>query len=571
MKDFSTYRKTMAEAYSEVPNILESTLMGVLSDKQIQNLKDTWATKSLKDVTPGVTAILKKMNMPTKVAIAAAKINVLKDIVFKEESDEEVIKFMEAIDEQADIEEGRIKDIFTANQEGDSIEKIAKRLKLSVKTVRDILGEEVLEDILYEVADSITPMMLKVLKKEYEPFRGRKISAARAKQLMNILDKFNDKNLEILKKHNIPFVSSGAMSKLMVRKMKWKTTSVNPFKEEDDINWAGKLEEKKKVKELDLHLKTLSKSDQKLPEPEGKKIATEELEEQTPDPTQYGPDKVAKAMKIAVKSDGNYSGAVREIEKIARNLSKVSTIAKALKTANESIEEIWGARKASGGYHGDKKFKKLKSELEPKGKELEEKDGANTSSKKGSVWRKAMKAAMKRNYMRKAEHEPKGDELKEKFTVQITKTDGSKLVIGKYNTPAEAEKYIRWYKTGSMSHTKSVKVIKEMAKDDAYAIGMAAAKKHTGDTKAPLEKSTVKKGHEIADKILNKEGKSDFRISYSDKYGKHAGFEDGETLQDIQNKAQKLRAKGFKIDKMGRNTSPIKERLWLKHKRGDKS
>ena len=54
------------------------------------------------------------------------------------------------------------------------------------------------------------------------------------------------------------------------------------------------------------------------------------------------------------------------------------------------------------------------------------------------------------------------------------------------------------------------------------------------------------------------EGKSDFRISYS-KDGKHAGFEDGSSLQDIQNKAQKLRAKGFTIDKMGRNTSPIKE------------
>ena len=570
MKDFSTYRKTMAVAYGEVPNILESTLMGVLSDKQIQNLKDTWATKSLKDVTPGVTAILKKMNKPTKVAIAAAKINVLKDIVFKEESDEEVIKFMEAIDEQADIEEGRIKDIFTANQEGDSIEKIAKRLKLSVKTVRDILGEEVLEDILYEVADSITPMMLKVLKKEYEPFRGRKISAARAKQLMNILDKFNDKNLEILKKHNIPFVSSGAMSKLMVRKMKWKTTSVNPFKEEDDINWAGKLEEKKKVKELDLHLKTLSKSDQKLPEPEGKKIATEEtLVEYT--------DKQIK-MAFGILNDprykgGNYSGAYKAIEKLAKGLANHPSVAKALKRANESIEEIWGARKASGGYHGDKKFKKLKSEVEPKGKDLEEAmpGGANSSSKKGSVWRKAMKAAMKRNYMRKAEHEPKGDELKEKFTVQITKKDGGQIVHGSYNTKPEAEKFIRWYKTGDMSKTKSVEVIKEMAKDDAYAIGMAAAKKHTGDTKAPLEKSTVKKGHEIADKILNKEGKSDFRISYSDKYGKHVGFEDGETLQDIQNKAQKLRAKGFKIDKMGRNTSPIKERLWLKHKRGDKN
>ena len=57
------------------------------------------------------------------------------------------------------------------------------------------------------------------------------------------------------------------------------------------------------------------------------------------------------------------------------------------------------------------------------------------------------------------------------------------------------------------------------------------------------------------------EGKSEFRLSYSDKYGKHAGFEDGKTLSDIQMKAQKLRAKGFKIDKMGRNTSPVKENI----------
>ena len=53
------------------------------------------------------------------------------------------------------------------------------------------------------------------------------------------------------------------------------------------------------------------------------------------------------------------------------------------------------------------------------------------------------------------------DVYKEAYTVQITKTDGSKLVIGKYNTPAEAEKYISWYKTGDMSKTKSAKVIKE--------------------------------------------------------------------------------------------------------------
>ena len=56
------------------------------------------------------------------------------------------------------------------------------------------------------------------------------------------------------------------------------------------------------------------------------------------DPITYGPDKVAKAMAIATKSSGNLTGAVREIEKIAKGLSKVSTIARALKTANEDLD-----------------------------------------------------------------------------------------------------------------------------------------------------------------------------------------------------------------------------------------
>ena len=66
-------------------------------------------------------------------------------------------------------------------------------------------------------------------------------------------------------------------------------------------------------------------------------------------------------------------------------------------------------------------------------------------------------------------------------------------------------------------------------------------------------------------KILEKEGILEsleekikpYMVSYSDKYGKHYGFEDGDTLRDIQDKAQKLRKKGFQIDKMGRYNPPI--------------
>ena len=60
--------------------------------------------------------------------------------------------------------------------------------------------------------------------------------------------------------------------------------------------------------------------------------------------------------------------------------------------------------------------------------------------------------------------------FKETYTVQITKKDGGKLVIGKFKTPAEGEKYIKWYKTGDMSKTKSVKVIKEGDSESGFNI-----------------------------------------------------------------------------------------------------
>ena len=47
------------------------------------------------------------------------------------------------LDQMAEIDEGRMKDIFTMDQEGQSVKEIAKRLKLPLGTVKKILGEEV--------------------------------------------------------------------------------------------------------------------------------------------------------------------------------------------------------------------------------------------------------------------------------------------------------------------------------------------------------------------------------------------------------------------------------------------
>ena len=83
-------------------------------------------------------------------------------------------------------------------------------------------------------------------------------------------------------------------------------------------------------------------------------------------------------------------------------------------------------------------------------------------------------------------------------------------------------------------------------------------------------KTTFSKSH--IERILDRAGILEsleekikpYMISYSDKYGNHVGFSDGDTLRDIQNKAQKLRKKGFKIDKMGRYNPPVDKKYLYK-------
>ena len=155
----------------------------------------------------------------------------------------------------------------------------------------------------------------------------------------------------------------------------------------------------------------------------------------------------------------------------------------------------------------------------------------------------------------------KGMPVRESFKVQITKKDGGKVIHGKYKTSQEAEKFIKWYKTGDMKGTKDVKVVKE--EENISERGGSNTSSKQGSF-AKSRKPKYRFGYRVAEKDPAKgkeleEKKSAFRLSYDDRYGKHAGFEDAETLADLQNKAANLRKKGFKINKMGRNTSPVNE------------
>ena len=115
------------------------------------------------------------------------------------------------------------------------------------------------------------------------------------------------------------------------------------------------------------------------------------------------------------------------------------------------------------------------------------------------------------------------------------------------------------------------------------SVDLLKSKKYD-DLKTFLKKSDTSPREYVMFTILNKEPKTfkkmygnqtgylslmdqneavkPFMISYS-KDGKHAGFEDGDSLSDIQNKAEKLRAKGFTIDKMGRYNPPIAKEEYI--------
>ena len=331
------------------------------------------------------------------------------------------------MDQMIQIDEGRMKDIFTADEEGKSAKEIAKALKLPLETVKKILGED---NDLQEFSSS----QLDILAKQYAGLSGKTISVDNANKLRQIFKRIPDSAMDALRRKKIPFLSGLALSRMVQKGMPVKesnldTDNVNKEKDtskekelkikldkekdqdalekqlvtaqgqinilkqklENEKNKAVKPEPNKETGEVPLTVgvahkylkaKAEKEKEEKKEVKEGKSAfrlsyddrygkhagfedaetladlqnkaanlrkkgfkinkmgrntspVKEENLKEAPDPITYGPDKVAKAMAIATKSDGQYSKAVREIEKIGKDLSKVSTIARALKTANE--------------------------------------------------------------------------------------------------------------------------------------------------------------------------------------------------------------------------------------------
>jgi len=332
------------------------------------------------------------------------------------------------------FDEGRMKDIYTLDSEGKSAQEIAKRLKLRVSTVKSILGEDV--ETLHEFSDS----QISQLKKDYAPLKGKTISGTNANKLMKIFDKF-DKNKQLLiklLKANIPFVSMLAQARLISRhganasqlaqmrkeelsEGKWKISGVTGYKNvspqdrfEMIISATSKQDaERKWEKELDKH-----RAKRNIGPRGGGSI-------EDPDDIDIEP-----------------AGPKDNVGDISSHITQ-QYVPEAKAPFRLSYDDKYGKH---AGFEDAKTLQDLQNKaqkLRAKGFKIN-KMGRNTSPVEQKL------------------PEPEGKtEVPEAFAVQVTKMDGGKFIHGSYKTKAEAEKWIKWYKTGDVRQTKKIEVVKE--------------------------------------------------------------------------------------------------------------
>ena len=541
----SRYRQTMSDLLEQVRNPKQESadyLKSKMTDTQINNIKKTWQMKTAKDVTPAIKKMIKDLDIPTQLAIKHANIPHISKLV--EASDDHEISMargeLEAISDKA----LQLSSMLQSKTDEDELEawvqsKITKA-KDYINSVSDYMTynpDMANEEMINEFSDA----QIKKLQKEYEPMRGKTISVTNANKLGAMFSKF-DSNKNVLEKlygGDIPFISVMAMTRLMT-KHNYKAADLNKLRKEEvefidegTGTIKGFLNDKEKsnmvslAKQHGLKVKDV---------PGGIELS--------------GNMRRILDMQLAtrshLKTEEVSEGRMSEIDAMVKDGKTAAEIAKALKLNVRDVKAILGEEKeVKKGYHKMpdgtimKDTEHKKEEEEPK-EDDKEKLKAELEKKEAEIEMLKTKAETEKAKVAKKETEklvnPETGEpllqvgiaykhLKDKMSKQQSEhfeqymveytSQQIKMAYGVANDKrykggnySGAVKAIEKIARGLSNHPDVQKVLKrtneqldEMAKDKAYAIGMAAAKKKYND-EPPLEKKTIKKGHEIADKLL---------------------------------------------------------------------
>src|SRR5210317_57769 len=214
----TNYRQTMDDAYGQVKLNTEANdfgLSGTITDTQLANLKKVWATKSKKDITPGIKSMIAKLDVPTQVAVKHAKINVISDLIEATE-DHEVsmaIGQLKTISQYA----SKLQSILQSKGDDYNIEAWVQSKITSAEDYMNSVGHymENNPDVNEQLEENFSASQIARLKKEYEVMRGKKISIANANKLSAMFKGIPDSGLVDIYKADIPFLSVMAMTKMI--------------------------------------------------------------------------------------------------------------------------------------------------------------------------------------------------------------------------------------------------------------------------------------------------------------------------------------------------------------------
>jgi len=574
----SRYRQTMAEAYKQV----------MLSESTITKLKN--GVKVLGNPLPN-KALAQKMadkanrEMGHNADVYQSPFNnrfyvrIKEDI--KEADDHEISMArgeLEAIADKA----LKLSSILQGKSDEDNIEawvqsKITKA-KDYINSVADYM--EYNPDVANEeLEESFSDAHIALLKKEYEPLRGKRISVDNANKLGALFTKFDkDKNaLEKLYGGDIPFVSTMAMTRLMT-KHNYKAADLNKLRKEetmllDVLEEAGVLEEgtgtikgfrndKEKsnmvslAKQHSLKVKDvpggieLSGNMRKILDmqlaAQGNGLKAEEVElEEAED---YGlrgritDTQLANLKKVwAKKTQKDVTPGIMKMLKDMDSPTRAAVANAGINVISKLVPEAVEKKEKTPAIEpdvrsdGEKNVKK-EDDSEKLKSELEKKDNEIAMLKQKAIEDKAK--AVKKDTEKLVNPETGEPLLQVGIAYKHLKDKMKNKEEVKEDLNKDDEKaikpIIKQLKKSVDMHGKQAKDLEkamtnEMAKDKAYAIGMAQAKKKFND-EPPLDKKTIRKGHEIADKLMSKkeENVEEGRMSQIDQMRK-----DGASAADI--------------------------------------
>jgi len=250
----------------------------------------------------------------------------------------------EALEEvyASDFNEGKMKDVYTMQQGGATAREIADKMKLPLKVVKDILGE-----------DSINE---KFTKKDFDRNEDENEHTKNSYELAKMFGDSSEKNRmtrlynktrkvgSYLTKAENDFVTM--IQSKYYRRLREELELDEKYAiiggEKYTVIGTGKLTPAQKrfqalLKKVDKDRQATKAAYLKLKKEEEEKVTTEEVEL-----NEYSSQQIKQAYGILNDpryKGGNYTGAVKAIEKLAKGLSRHPDVANALKRANEELDK----------------------------------------------------------------------------------------------------------------------------------------------------------------------------------------------------------------------------------------